>query len=318
MSHLLVLLVLFVTILLSSPFSSSGLKRVPRFSIAGWMGIDAEEIPGAPFPPGSVLEISISAATDHRITSICITEESPEVKCESPDEKNLPIGTQLISSNTAVASVSLDPTVGTVITLKSVGSTILQLRRDKEIFASYVLVVTPPLPGTRCEFNSQGQVEAIVDCSGNCVLREVAGRRLGDKFCDNGSPRDDGSGEVLGIDLSCVFIPEFFVDRADLFVNVIDPFADRTQRDGGDCDPKESCTAQFGTAPGFAFCSASAGVCSFNATTGGGTCADMCQRFGSRCVAALDNSSPGCIPSPNSRDTCQTPRQTEICVCERR
>src|SRR5262249_16377744 len=93
------------------------------------------------------------------------------------------------------------------------------------------------------------------------------------------------------------------------------------------CSPEDICAAQFGNAPGFQFCGdlTSASICSFNATTGRGdkhtrlgTCEDMCQQFGSRCVAALDNETPGCTPNPKSRDTCETKRQTEICVCERR
>ena len=34
-----------------------------------------------------------------------------------------------------------------------------------------------------------------------------------------------------------------------------------------------------------------------------GTCADMCQRFGSQCVAALDNNPPGCTPSTQLAET---------------
>src|SRR5262249_30079835 len=111
--------------------------------------------------------------------------------------------------------------------------------------------------------------------------------------------------------------------------------------DGGACSPEQSCNAQFSTAPDYQFCSASvdildarppsvilssARICSFLATTAKdtptgivpGTCAEMCQQLGSRCVAALDNIPPDCTPNPDSTDTCETPRLTEICVCERR
>jgi hypothetical protein len=44
----------------------------------------------------------------------------------------------------------------------------------------------------------------------------------------------------------------------------------------------------------------------------------MCQRFDSQCVGALRNDTPGCTPTPDSSDTCETLRQTEICLCERR
>jgi hypothetical protein len=153
------------------------------------------------------------------------------------------------------------------------------------------------------------------------------------------------------IDLSCAsFIPEFaltvFVGGAPLNESDQSNFAmirsevmahlnrltsRATQSrvlDGGECLLQDSCRAQFGKAPDFHLCGAGEGVCSFNTTTGKGmpnnrgTCAAMCQQFrDSQCVAALNNNPndpPGCTPNPNSRDTCETPRQTEICICERR
>lgn len=130
-------------------------------------------------------------------------------------------------------------------------------------------------------------------------------------------------------------------------------FTQSRNRDGGDCtpEPEKSCMAQFGTAPDYKFCpglaspsvcslepapfgiqspnfcSVSSSVCSFSATTGvlhpsgRGTCTDMCQRFDSTCVAALDNKTPGCTPTPKMpqrTDTCETPMQTAICICKGR
>jgi hypothetical protein len=208
------------------------------------------------------------------------------------------------------------------IIIEKPGFTILQLRNipDKEILASFVLVITEPLPGTLCQRSPTDSDEllGVVDCSGTCVAREEIQQRLGDGVCDDGTERHDGK---KPIDLSCVFPPEFFLTET-IFDDIIDVV--RINRDAGDCDPEASCTAQFVDAPGFEFCSGTANLCSFNATTGlntptgRGTCAAMCQQFGSRCVAALDNAQPGCTPSRNSRDTCETPRRTEICVCEQR
>ena len=256
--------------------------------------------------------ISTSFLDNDQISRLCFRED-PE-RCFTGTGDDVPSDFQLTSTNPDVASVGLvsdkecdeagSPNTKFCIILKKPGFTILQLLQNAEPPASYVLVVTPSLPGTRCQIDlNDFDVAGIVDCSGNCLPEAEVGQRLGDGVCDNGS----------GFDLSCVFIPEFF--RTDLLIR---PWTHRTDRDGGDCSPEESCTAQFGTAPGFAFCDGTDTLCSFNATTGGGTCAAMCQRFGSRCVGALDNDPPGCTPLPNSMDTCDTPRVTEICVCERR
>jgi hypothetical protein len=80
--------------------------------------------------------------------------------------------------------------------------------------------------------------------------------------------------------------------------------------------PSASCTELFRDAPDFILCVETETFCSFYAITGGGTCDEMCGRFGSQCVDALDNAE-GCIAIAGSNDTCQTPRQDEICVCER-
>lgn len=81
--------------------------------------------------------------------------------------------------------------------------------------------------------------------------------------------------------------------------------------------PGASCIDLFGDAPGFRFCDETSSTCSFSATTGGGTCDQMCRSLGSTCVGALDNEGSSCRVTPNSNDTCHTPRQSEICVCER-
>jgi hypothetical protein len=98
-----------------------------------------------------------------------------------------PAGTQLISTNEAVAEVS-----DKLIELKNCGSTTLQLRRIRddaspgELLASYVLLVIPDAPGTSCdpvlsaenrfpECGGNGPLSSfVVDCSGKCVSRQEA------------------------------------------------------------------------------------------------------------------------------------------------
>ncbi len=80
---------------------------------------------------------------------------------------------------------------------------------------------------------------------------------------------------------------------------------------------KPSCEALFGDAPRFVLCDETETTCSFNALTDGGTCNQMCRSLGSRCVGAIDNDGNSCREIRGSRDTCDTRRQTEICICER-
>jgi hypothetical protein len=315
MSHLLVLLIVLVTTFLSGLLSPASGQR---FRFPPFLGTNAS--PLEPVPSGGALEVPTGSQA---IFLNCIQEGAPEAGCGIGNE------TMLNSTNPDVATVSLDPEdcvevngATPCIIIGNPGSTTVELLdSNNEALAAFVLVVTPSppqfvRPGTRCEVS-----EGIVDCSGTCVSLSEAQQRLGDGVCDNGQPLPDGSRDI---DLSCVFIPEFFRDDDGL----IRAFTNRTNRDGGDCDREQSCEAQFGAAPGYEFCSGTASLCSFNASTGEpptgndttrmGTCAAMCQQFGSRCVAALDNEAPGCTPSPNNAGTCETLRQTEICVCERR
>lgn len=94
-------------------------------------------------------------------------------------------------------------------------------------------------------------------------------------------------------------------------------FFDIFVHDLGAPSARRSCEALFGDAPGFRLCDETASTCSFNATTDGGTCDQMCQSLGSQCVGALDNEGASCHALSGSYDTCQSRRETEICVCER-
>jgi len=82
--------------------------------------------------------------------------------------------------------------------------------------------------------------------------------------------------------------------------------------------PPPSCADIYGEAPGYVLCVETAVDCAFNATTAGGTCADMCATYGGTCLAAYDNENlPGTECTPIGEDTCATARQTEICICTR-
>lgn len=408
---------------------------IPRYRLRGIGGSNEIRVtPDGGLPPDGVLEVFISNLDNRLISALCFRETTDDCDNTSGD---IPSNTQLRSTNPAVASVcKADPNTGELtcsnsmeldiqsrIMLMNLGSTTLQLRRDGEILAFYILVVTPPpLPGTQCGSNPD-QPGLIVDCSGNCVPIEDVCEKLGDGTCDDGRQG--------GINLSCAFTPDFFLsgfDGQDIVrcafssngISTDNPFLSRvledlvdvdifdkqlnllattredlvgfnignperqsiaitseppcrpctaspcddnicppsprdaintfislrlsffsgsaplapeiplytisTDLDGGDCSLEESCTAQFGTAPGFELCEggATARFCRFNADTRNATtgrpdtCAAMCQRFASRCLAALDNNPDGCTPLPTSADTCDTPQNSEICVCERR
>jgi hypothetical protein len=80
-----------------------------------------------------------------------------------------------------------------------------------------------------------------------------------------------------------------------------------------------SCDDVFGKAPGYVLCEETDTTCNFAALTMG-TCAQMCAAYGGTCLEAFDNVGSGgveCVPVRLSTDTCDTSRQTEICVCDK-
>lgn len=79
-----------------------------------------------------------------------------------------------------------------------------------------------------------------------------------------------------------------------------------------------SCDALFNTAVGYQLCSDEADRCSFNAKTAGGNCNAICASFAATCLNAFDNNDAApCAPIEATGDTCETNRQSEICVCTR-
>lgn len=183
MSHLFVLLVLLLTTFLSSLFSpASGDDEVlPLDSFFGLSGSNIGPEFG-PVPRGGVGEVRISKCA----ISFCFGDLS---ECNGTLVRSgPPAGTQLISTNEAVAEVS-----GVFIGLENPGSTTLQLRRIRddaspgELLASYILLVMPDAPNTTCDpvlfarnrFPECGEGlfssdPSVVDCSGKCVSRQEA------------------------------------------------------------------------------------------------------------------------------------------------
>ena len=286
--------------------------RLPIFSFVGFSATNESE--PHPVQPGGVLEVDLSVVA---FTRLCIEDPDSDVDCsmEGIGRSHLPPGTKLFSSSPDVAFVD---EINSDIVFQKPGLTILTLQyvsNETEIqlskvgtLAYYTLVIRPVPPGTPCDSFRTGLPnfsEGIIDCSGKCVFADKAYARLGDGICDDGS---------TGFDLSSCLIR----NRNDSLSGLSNGFVN-DEIDGGDCNKvRDLCRARFGDAPGFQLCSSSVDVCSFNARTDGGTCEDMCQRFNSRCVAALDNDPAGCTSLPDSIDTCQTPRQSEICFCARR
>lgn len=82
--------------------------------------------------------------------------------------------------------------------------------------------------------------------------------------------------------------------------------------------PAASCEDLLGSAQEFTLCEQTDDTCSFSVRLDGSNCHELCRSFGSTCVAALDNQGSTCTVIPDNMDTCQTRRNTEICVCERR
>ena len=173
-------------------------------------------------------------------------------------QSSLPEGSQLISTNPDVASV-----LEGAIRLKSPQVYRFQWFRvydfaiasDRENSDSYVLIFLPfLLVDAVSEFLyscSSGLFWQVRGYSGYHSYHLEDKEYLKDSVISNatmGRPRHD---ETQPIDLSCAFIPGFF---SRLWLADISRFTDSLNRDGGDCSLEESCIAQFGTAPDYAFC----------------------------------------------------------------
>lgn len=85
-----------------------------------------------------------------------------------------------------------------------------------------------------------------------------------------------------------------------------------------DAQALAACDDAFAMAPGYQLCSEDEASCSFNVNTAGGTCAQACEQLGSTCLEAFANNDGDlCLPLVENGDTCESTRQTEICVCAR-
>lgn len=77
-----------------------------------------------------------------------------------------------------------------------------------------------------------------------------------------------------------------------------------------------SCDDIYSDVPAYELCLELDDRCLFNAATAGGSCADVCAQVGGMCIEAYDND-PGAPCIGNQLETCDVPRDDEICVCTR-
>jgi hypothetical protein len=73
------------------------------------------------------------------------------------------------------------------------------------------------------------------------------------------------------------------------------------------------CTAKYGTATSFYFCSATATSCTFYVKTNEDTCQNLCTSFGGSCLGGYDNS--GYCNSTGQQSSCSWVHSTQICIC---
>lgn len=81
--------------------------------------------------------------------------------------------------------------------------------------------------------------------------------------------------------------------------------------------PKSACETQFGTVDDFKLCSETETTCSFYARLGGKSCGEVCGAMGGTCLDAFDNIGAGCKVNSKLDDTCDSKRNTEICICSK-
>lgn len=94
--------------------------------------------------------------------------------------------------------------------------------------------------------------------------------------------------------------------------------ADATVNDPVDAAVFAACDDAFAVAPGYQLCSEDETSCRFNVATAGGTCAEACEMLGSTCLSAEANEDVDlCLPIADLMETCDSPRNSEICVCQR-
>ena len=127
-------------------------------------------------------------------------------------------------------------------------------------------------------------------------------------------PLSDGGGPLPGEDARVADAGSGVPDAGTNAPDAGTPPADAMPADAMPPDAAvATCDELFSAAPAYKLCSEEVDRCSFNVTTGGGTCDDACAALGSTCLGALNNGADPCISV--GTDTCQTPRQTEICIC---
>jgi hypothetical protein len=84
-----------------------------------------------------------------------------------------------------------------------------------------------------------------------------------------------------------------------------------------DAMPLVACDVLFGEAPGYQLCSEDELSCSFNVALLGETCTAACILLETTCLAAFANEDVDLCAPLVTDDTCDTARQSQICVCAR-
>jgi len=112
---------------------------------------------------------------------------------------------------------------------------------------------------------------------------------------------------------------------ADADAAALDGVAEASAVEAAVDGPRPTCTAKYGTVPGFILCKETATDCSFNAATDYVTsCTAVCEAVGGTCLGAIDNpNDPGteceeATDPPAQPVTCDSATfETMLCVCDR-
>lgn len=81
--------------------------------------------------------------------------------------------------------------------------------------------------------------------------------------------------------------------------------------------PLRTCDEQFGSAPDYELCAETGDTCSFVSDAGDNdfNCDQLCGELGATCVSAFDTNGMTCVAG--AEDSCDSPHQSQICVCLR-
>lgn len=78
-----------------------------------------------------------------------------------------------------------------------------------------------------------------------------------------------------------------------------------------------TCDEIYDQAPEYSLCEQLPTTCEFAVQTNQGSCRQLCGNYGGECLEAYDNDEGAECVRKLTGDTCDTQRQTEICICSR-